>query len=66
MFNNGFGYVSYHNFVMLLFHFCNKIMLNFCLAFVVFLFLFFLFHNLDLVLGLPLFSSWFKKSCRLG
>jgi 1-acyl-sn-glycerol-3-phosphate acyltransferase len=30
-----------------------------------FLFLFFLFHNLDLALGLPLFSSWLKNPINL-
>jgi len=53
-----------HNFVLFLLFFCNKILLNFCFACVVFLFLFVLFHNLDLNIGLPLFLFWFKKSCR--
>ncbi len=30
----------------------------------IFLFLFILFHNLDLEIGLPLFSFWFRKPCR--
>ncbi len=34
--------------------------MDFCFTCVVFLF----FHNLDLKIGLPLFSFWFKKSCK--
>jgi hypothetical protein len=48
MFNTNFGYVSSHNLVLFLFCSCNEILLNFCFAFIVFLSLFFLFHNLDL------------------
>jgi hypothetical protein len=52
------GMFSYHNFV--LFILCNKILLDSSYAHVVFLFLFFLFHDLNLELGLPLFSFWVK------
>jgi hypothetical protein len=31
-----------------------------------FLFLFVLFHNLNLEISLPLFSFWFKKSYKFG
>jgi hypothetical protein len=37
----------YHILVLFLFHSYNKILLDACLAHVLFLFLFFLFHNLD-------------------
>jgi hypothetical protein len=65
LFNISFGYVSCHNLIMFFFHFCNKILLNFYVALVMFLFSFFLFHNLDLGLDLFLFSFWFKKSHKL-
>jgi hypothetical protein len=39
-------------------------LLNSYFALVMFLFSFFLFHILDLGLGLPLFYSWFKKFCK--
>jgi len=41
-------------------------MLNSCFAHVMYLFLFFSFHHLNLELGLHLFLSCFKKSYRLG
>jgi len=41
-------------------------MLGSCLAHVVFLFLFIWFCDLDLELSMPLFSFWFRKSCKLG
>jgi len=41
-------------------------LLNSCFALIMFLFLFFLFHNLDLILCLPLFLFWFKKFCKLN
>jgi hypothetical protein len=37
---------------------CKKILIDSYFIHVVFLFLFFLFHDLDLKLSLPLFSSW--------
>jgi hypothetical protein len=36
------------------------------LAHVMFLFLFLLFHNLDVKLNMLVFSSWFRKFSRLG
>ncbi len=57
---------SCHNFILFLFHSCNKILLDFCFAYEVFLFLFFSFCDLDLELGLLMFLSWFRKPYRLG
>ncbi len=51
---------SCHSLVIYFIFPCNKILLDFYFLSVMFLFLFFLFHNLDLELGLPLFSSWLK------
>jgi hypothetical protein len=41
-------------------------MLNFYLAHVMFLFLFFLFCDLNLDLNMPLIPFWFRKSCKFG
>jgi hypothetical protein len=57
------GTFSCHNFVLLLFHSCNKILLKFCFVLVILLLLF---HDLNLRLGLPLFSFWFLKSHKFG
>jgi hypothetical protein len=61
MFNVSFWYISYHNLVLFLFRFLIKILLDLCLAHVMFLFLLFLFHVVDLELGPPLFLSWFRN-----
>ncbi len=53
------GMFSCHNLVLFLLY--NKILLDICFTCVVFLFLFFLFHVLDLELGLPSFSCWLKN-----
>ncbi len=50
---------------MFLFHSCNNLLNSYFTIFV-FLFLFFLFHDLYLGLSMPLFSFWFKKSHGLG
>jgi len=55
----------YHILILFLFHSSNKILIDSYLAHV-FLLLFFLFRDLGLKLGLPLFLSWLKKSCKLG
>ncbi len=47
---------SCHSFILFLFCFCNKILLDSCFAHVMFLFLFFLFRDLDLELDLPCFN----------
>jgi len=52
-----------HNLV--LFILCNKILLNFCFARVMFLLLFFLFHNMDLELGIAIVLILVRKSCRV-
>jgi hypothetical protein len=39
----------------------NKILLEFCSTCVMFLFLLFLFHNLDLDLSQPLFLFWLEN-----
>jgi hypothetical protein len=61
MFNINFGYVVLSQLVLFLYCYCNKILLDFFFACVVLLFLFFLFHNLDLELGLHLFSFWLQN-----
>jgi len=48
------------------FHFYNKMFLNFCLTLIMFLFLFFLFHNLDLGSCGPCFYFGFKNLVNLG
>jgi hypothetical protein len=50
---------------LVLFCYYNKVLLDFCLAHVVFLFVFFLFRDLNLELSMLMFSFWFKKSYRL-
>jgi hypothetical protein len=65
MFNTNFGIFFCHSLVLFLFPSCNKILLESCFTHVVFLFLFFLFHNLNLELGLPLFLSWLGNHVNL-
>jgi len=55
-----------HSLVLFLFHSCNKILLGFCFAHVVFSFLFFSFHDLNLELDMFMLSFWFRKSYRLS
>ncbi len=64
LFNINFKYVSYHIIFIFLFIFCNKILLDSYFTCVTFLFLFVLFHNLDLELGLVL--DLVQKSCSIG
>ncbi len=56
------GAFSYHNFIIFS---CSKILLDYCFAHVI-NFLFFLFLDIDLKSGLPLFLFWFRKFCGLG
>ncbi len=61
MFNTSLGTFSCHNLVLFLYFPCNKILLNFRFACIMFLFLFFLFHDLNLEWSLLLFLSWFRN-----
>jgi len=49
-----------------LFLLCIQILLDSYFTHVMFLFLFVLFHNLNLEIVLPMFSFWFKKSYKFG
>ncbi len=53
---------SCHNLILFLYFPCNKILLNYFFAHIMFLFLF---HDMDLELSLLLFSSWFKNHVNL-
>jgi hypothetical protein len=46
---------------LVLFLLCNQILLGFCLAYLMFLFLFFLFHDLNVELGLHLIKFWLEN-----
>ncbi len=52
---------SYYNFVLFFLFPCNKILLDVCFTRLAFLFLFFLFHDLDLEFAMPLFLFWLKN-----
>ncbi len=61
MFNTSLDTFYCHNLVLFLYFPCNKILLNFCFACIMFLFLFFLFHDLNLEWSLLLLLSWFRN-----